>query len=189
MPTQGLLCTTFAALSTPLAPGFPGVVPGAGAAGYASGVDVDGEPWLTPPSIGCDEYRAGALTEPLSVSIAAAFTNAAAGHPLALTALIEGRPTDIVWVFGDGYVAINQPYVTHSWTEAGPYLVSLWAFNADHEDGVSVFLPIGVVAQPVCYVAAANTTPQPPFASWATAATNIQDALDAAAAKWVELAK
>ena len=44
---------------------------GAGSATYASGTDIDGEAWANPPSIGCDEYHAGAVTGPLTVSLAA----------------------------------------------------------------------------------------------------------------------
>src|SRR5205823_5705813 len=51
---------------------------GAGSADYASGTDIDGESWASPPSIGCDEYHAGALTGPLSVNLTASFTNVAA---------------------------------------------------------------------------------------------------------------
>ena len=52
---------------------------GAGSAAYATGTDIDGEAWASPPSIGCDEYHAGAVTGPLSVGIMAAFTNVAVG--------------------------------------------------------------------------------------------------------------
>ena len=41
---------------------------GAGSATYASGTDIDGEAWANPPSIGCDEYHAGAVTGPLTVA-------------------------------------------------------------------------------------------------------------------------
>ena len=154
---------------------------GAGSAAYASGSDIDGEAWGNPPSIGCDEYHAGALTGPLTVTLLAIYTNVAVGYPVSLTALIEGRTTDSVWDFGDGDVAINEPYVSHRWTEAGDYLVALWAFNESLPGGVSTTVTIHVVAHPVYYVAATSTNPQPPYAEWATAATDIQDAVDAAA--------
>ena len=153
---------------------------GAGNAAYATGTDIDGEPWGNPPSIGCDEYHPGAVTGPLTVSLLANYTNVSAGYPVSLTALIEGRTTVSVWDFGDGDVAINQPYLTHAWTETGDYLVALWAFNESHLGGVSATVRIHVVAHPVYYVAATSTNPQPPYANWATAATNIQDAVDAA---------
>jgi len=35
---------------------------GAGSAAYASGLDIDGESWAKPPSIGCDEYWTGSVT-------------------------------------------------------------------------------------------------------------------------------
>ena len=154
---------------------------GAGSAAYATGTDIDGEPWGNPPSIGCDEYHPGAVTGPLTVGLVANYTNVTVGYPVAFTALVEGRTTDSVWEFGDGDVVLNQPYVTRSWTQPGDYLVALWAFNESHESGVSAELTVHVVAHPVYYVAATSPNPQPPYSSWSTAATNIQDALDAAA--------
>jgi hypothetical protein len=152
---------------------------GAGSAAFATGDDIDGEPWNNPPSVGCDEYRAGAVTGPLTVSLVAAYTNVTAGYPLPLTARIEGRVTDSVWVFGDGDVALNQPYATHLWTAPGNYTVTLWGFNETHPDGVSTAVTIHVVAQPVLYVAATSGNPRLPYTSWGTAATNIQQAVDA----------
>jgi len=153
---------------------------GAGSAAYATGTDIDGEPWGNPPSIGCDEYHTGHVTGPLTVSLLANYTNVPVGYPVALTALIEGRATDSVWDFGDGDAAINEPYITHSWMGPGEYLVALWAFNESQLGGVSATVTIHVVALPVLYVAATNINPRPPYATWATAATNIQDAVNAA---------
>jgi len=99
---------------------------GKGNLAAASGVDIDGEPWANPPSIGCDEFHAGALTGPLNVAVTASLTNVIVGYPVALTGLIEGRTDLSVWAFGDGAVEINQPYVTHSWSSTGDYPVSLW---------------------------------------------------------------
>ena len=152
----------------------------AGSAAYATGTDIDGEPWANPPSIGCDEYRAGAVTGPLTLSIQAAYTNVAVGVPVELTAWIEGRPTLSVWDFDDGDFALDQPWTTHAWTAPGDYVVALWAFNETHPEGVNTTLTVHVLSQPVHYVAASSGNPLPPYLSWATAATDIQDAVDAA---------
>jgi hypothetical protein len=152
---------------------------GAGSADYASGTDIDGEPWLSPPSIGADEYHAGAVTGRLSVGIVAAYTNVAVGFTVELTALIDGRTTASVWEFGDGVVVSNWPYANHAWAVAGDYVVVLRAYNESLPGGVSATVTVHVVGPPVHYVAVESTNPLPPYTSWATAATNIQDAVDA----------
>jgi hypothetical protein len=154
---------------------------GAGSATYASGTDIDGEAWANPPSIGCDEYHGGAVTGPLTVSLTATYTNVATGFPVGLTAFIAGRTDLSVWDFGDGDVAVNEPYTTHTWTAPGNYLVALWAFNDSYPEGVSATLTIHV-EEGLHYVAASGGNPVPPYTSWATAATNIQDAVDMAGA-------
>ncbi|MCX6924902.1 MAG: PKD domain-containing protein, partial [Verrucomicrobia bacterium] len=152
----------------------------AGNAAYATGFDIDGEPWANPPSMGCDEYRAGALTGPLPLSLKAAYTNVVVGFPVELAARIEGRPTLSVWDFDDGDFALDQPWTTHAWTAPGDYVVALWAFNETYPEGVNTTLTVHVSPQSVHYVARASGNPSPPYLSWATAATNIQDAVDAA---------
>jgi hypothetical protein len=78
----------------------------------ATGLDIDGETWANPPSIGCDEYHPGAVTGSLSVSIQAAYTNAAVGFALNFTAAIDGRATASRWEFGDGTVVSNRQYAS-----------------------------------------------------------------------------
>ena len=153
---------------------------GRGNAAYASGTDIDGEAWSSPPSIGCDEYHAGAVTGPLSVAIAASYTNVSVGFKVDFTALIEGRTTASRWYFGDGIVISNHPYASHAWSSPGVYPVVLTAWNESVPQGVSATVHVAVVVQPVHYVRADSPAPAFPFATWETAASNIQDAVDAA---------
>jgi parallel beta-helix repeat protein len=153
---------------------------GAGSAIYATGTDIDGDAWLNPPSIGCDEYRPGSVTGPLTVAIAATYTNLAAGGGDWLQALVTGRTTGSSWDFGDGSTATNEPYIYHVWSAPGDYQVALTAWNETYPSGITATFDIQVVAQPVFYVAQSNRSPTAPYGSWATAATNIQDAVNAA---------
>ncbi len=153
---------------------------GAGSATYATGTDLDGEAWANPPSIGCDEYQPGAVTGPLSVRIVADYTNVAVGFAVTLTALIEGRTSRSTWDFGDGVALSNRPYATYAWAEPGEYALVLRAFNESHPAGARATVTIHVGAG-LHYVTANNANPVPPYTSWVTAATNIQDAVGAAA--------
>jgi hypothetical protein len=152
---------------------------GAGSPAYASGTDIDGERWTDPPSIGCEEYYAGTMTGPLTVSLTATFTNVATGFSVGLTAIIQGRTDLSVWDFGDGDVQVNEPYTSHAWTVPGNYLVSLWAYNDSYPGGVSATMTVHVAVD-LHYVAANSGNPVAPYTSWATAATNIQNAVDVA---------
>jgi hypothetical protein len=161
-----------------LAPSSP--CRGAGNAAYASGVDIDGEPWASPPSIGCDEFQVGAVTGPLSVTVRAAYTNVALGFGVDLTGFINGCPTTSRWDFGDGQRATNQPYANHAWSSVGDYTVVLMAYNESYPAGVSTSVVVHVV-QRLHYVDAASSAPSAPYACWATAARTIQEAVDVAA--------
>lgn len=151
----------------------------AGNPAFASGVDIDGESWANPPSIGCDEYHAGAVTGPLNVAVVASYTNVAVGFEANFTAQIGGRLDASRWDFGDGTIVSNHPSASHAWSAAGNYAVTLTAYNETYPDGVSASIMVQVV-QPVHYVALGSTNPVPPYSSWSTAASNIQDAVDAA---------
>ena len=151
---------------------------GAGIAAYANGVDIDGEAWLNPPAMGCDEYRAGSLTGALAVAISAPATNVVAGFPLDLTALITGLTAANVWTFGDGVTPSNRPYASHSWAAPGDYDVVLCAYNDSNPGGVCATVRVTVVTE-VHYVAMDSLSPAAPYTNWASAARNIQDAVDA----------
>jgi hypothetical protein len=154
---------------------------GAGSALYAFGTDIDGEPWAGPPSIGCDEFQGGDATGSLDVAINAPFTYVSTNVQVAFKALIQGRTTSSIWNFGDGFSVTNEPYTSHAWATPGDYAVVLRAYNDSHPGGVSATTLVHVVTRPVHYVSIEGAKPVPPYISWITAATNIQDAVDAAA--------
>ncbi len=152
----------------------------AGNPAYLIGLDIDGEPWANPPSIGCDQFFAGAITGPLSVAIAADTTNSTPMIPIAFTAFINGHATSNYWSFGDGTTLTNQAFASHSWTAAGDYSVRFTAYNSSNPGGVSATQAIHVGPAAVLYVNALGINPVQPYSSWATAATNIQHAINAA---------
>ncbi len=153
---------------------------GAGSAGSASGTDIDGEVWRSPPSIGCDEVNAGAVAGALTVGAGADYTNAAVGFPVTFTAYVDGRTTRSVWSFGDGTPAVsNRPVAAHAFAAAGSYNVTLRAYNDTYAGGIAATVRV-VVADTVYYVAQGNSGAKSPYTNWATAAANIQDAIDAA---------
>jgi hypothetical protein len=152
---------------------------GAGNSLFTTGLDIDGEAWANPPSIGCDEYYAGAITGSITVSVQG-YTNLATGFTNAFFAQINGRATSNYWAFGDGSTATNLPYLSHGWSAAGNYTITLWVFNESNPGGTSASLIVHVVDNPVQYVALDSINPTVPYLSWSSAATNIQNAMDAA---------
>ncbi|MDF7822635.1 PKD domain-containing protein [Pontiellaceae bacterium B12227] len=152
---------------------------GAGSNAYTNGVDIDGEGWIDPPCIGVDQYIEGGITGALSLAITSTETHVATGIEIDFSALNEGRVSSIVWDFDDGTRIKNQPFVCHSWSEPGDYTVRLTGYNDSNPNGVSTTLSVHIAEPPVYYVAVSNSTPQYPYTNWQTAATSIQDAIDA----------
>ncbi len=153
---------------------------GAGDPLYATGTDLDGDPWARPPSMGCDEFVPGGASGPLTVAIQADYTAVATGFTVHFTAQIGGHASASRWDFGDSTIVSNRPYATHRWSAAGSYPVVLTAFNDSNPGGIRATTVVSVVTAPVHYVVPDNPTPSYPYGSWATAAPNIQEAIDAA---------
>ncbi|MEI6169264.1 MAG: PKD domain-containing protein [bacterium] len=158
---------------------------GMGSYAACSGVDIDGEAWLNPPCMGCDQVAVGVVTGMLSVAIMAQVTNVAAGYAVGMMAALDGQVGVSVWDFGDGTGATNSLYVTHAWSTPGDYAVVLTAWNGTYPDGIAATVMVHVVAQPLFYVKTGNVGAAYPYSSWGTAATNIQDAVDACGAAGV----
>ena len=152
-----------------------------GASQYASGVDIDGDTWKHPPSIGCDQYNADSVTGILSVVIAIDYTNISVGYNLDFNAIIKGRAYAHTWSFDDGSVVSNSFYMSHVWQSPGNYKIVLSAYNYTYPSGVSSTVTIHVIETPIHYVNCLNIGGAiVPYSNWGSAAIAIQDAIDVA---------
>jgi hypothetical protein len=118
----------------------------------------------------------------LKTTLAASYTNVATGFTVNFTGQIVGQATSSYLDFGDGTVLSNvtsQLNIAHAWVTGGNYPVSLTAYNGSNPGGISTTTVVQVVAG-ISYVRWDSSNPIAPYTSWATAATNIQDAVDAA---------
>lgn len=153
---------------------------GTGSAIYAAGLDLEGNTWANPPSMGCSEFAVppglGASTASFTVSRA----TVVAGSPVDLVAWSTGPALAAVWDFGDGTTLTNQALARHTWLVPGSYTVTLRILTQAPLCGASAARTIEVLPRPVHHVSAHSATPAVPFASWATAAHTIQEAVEAA---------
>jgi PKD domain len=146
-------------------------------------VDLDGNPRLVGNfvDIGAYEYQAAAPVPLIPGGVQASYTGVSTGIVVTFMGQIAGHPDSTRWDFKDGTVISNQlPTVAHSWNAPGDYDVTLWGYDASHPNGVSASITVHVLEQPVQYVMQTGTNPIPPYLTWDTAATNVQDAVDAA---------
>ena len=153
---------------------------GSGAAVSNDGLDIDGQPWGSPRSMGCQEFVAGQMTGALTAAIQLTFTNFCRGFPVSFQAMIDGHVSASRWEFGDGTVVSNRPYLSHAWSQPGDYPVVLRAYNDTYPAGCCATVQVHVAAQAIYYVAATNPAPKVPYGSWSIAAHTIQDAVDVA---------
>jgi hypothetical protein len=91
---------------------------------------------------------------------------------------VEGPVTRNEWRFDDGKIFTNLLQVVHAWEAVGARPVVFTAFNDSYPGGISATTIVNVAIAPTAYVDIASVTPAPPFASWQTAATTIQEAVD-----------
>lgn len=114
---------------------------------FISGTDYDGDTWLSPVSIGADEFISGSLTGALSLTIESPTNSVLPNRLLAFTGRVTGRASRIEWSFGDGPVVTNISYMTaHSWSIPGDYTVTFTAYNDSNPSGVSTTMIVNVVA-------------------------------------------
>ena len=146
---------------------------------YVSGVDIDGEMWGTPPSMGCDEY-AGSLTGELVLYIDGPSTNMI-GHPYRYKAVISGRASGLTLDFGDGTVVSNQMVSVHTWSSTGVYSVVLTAYNDMYPSGISTTRQVRIITPedaPI-YVSAESGDDLNNGDSWQSAKKTIQAGINA----------
>lgn len=156
----------------------------AGTNTYASGADIDGEVRIynTTVDIGCDEYVATNIVDALDVDIdiLGDTTNVLLNVPVVFQADIDGQAFRFEWRIeteSGPIILTNVVEITRQWSTTGVYEVTLWATNAGGE--VAETNVLNVAGGFTNYVSPGGGQAWP-FTSWADAATNIEDAADAA---------
>src|SRR5580765_3619118 len=142
--------------------------------------DIDGQSWENPPSIGCDEWH----PEPVLVTQPTTqFVFDPAGFTMNVA--VAGQEPFTCWWLKDGnLIEQNSHYVSALTTNlvvsgVTPFDPGSYQVVVSNAYGMATS---AVVKLPVHCVDAASAAPVPPYSTWVTAATNIQDAVNAALA-------
>ncbi len=144
--------------------------------GFSQDIDLEVRVAGGSTDIGADETTAAPLAGPLAIEVSAERLTVTVGSAQEFLAEISGLPSGLVWDFGDGTSVTNQNPMSHAFGSTGVYTVRATATHATD----SVFAEILITVGAGDVFVALGGTHVPPFATWETAATNIQDAVDAA---------
>jgi len=152
----------------------------AGNSAAAGTKDIDGDSrTIGAIDIGCDEFNAAGATGVLAVAITVDPTFAQTGFPIMVETAIDGIATGYSWNFGDGSGTSNLWKTSHAYAAPGAYGIICTATN--FAVSVSATTTVEIVFSATAYVSLAGSHTEP-FGSWATAATNLQTAVDIVAA-------
>ena len=148
-----------------------------GRAAFGFGLDLDGEAWRDPPSMGCDEpVSPGPDDPPFLRMIAPSLAEPGVTAPLLFTC---SHPTTSLSVdFGDGVRQASDGYATHAWSLPGTYLITVTATVAGFPTPVVLQQPV-YVQDDTRFVSATTGLDTQDGRSWATAKQTLQSAVDA----------
>ncbi|MDD5707026.1 MAG: choice-of-anchor Q domain-containing protein [Kiritimatiellae bacterium] len=167
-----------------LLPGSPAINTGANQTWMEGAVDFAGNPRTNGVvDMGCYEYTPGALQGGFGVSPSATFP----GSNVILSAAVAGTntaDTTYAWDFdGDGSFTVtgaDKAVVTNVYPNCGRYTVTLRVSNGAGETNLLTRAKAVAIGPVTSYVARSGNTPQFPYDTLSTAASNVQDAVDAA---------
>lgn len=151
---------------------------GQGNAAYARGADLDGQTWGSPPSIGCDEWHA----EPAIAAWATIMPGTRIGEAALSVNVVGQQPVTCYWTKDGQSIEESSHYVN---AHSASLLVRQFSVADGGVYQVTASNSFGVTTAQVRQMSAhcvdaSGLSPAPPYGDWPSAATNIQDAVDAA---------
>lgn len=148
---------------------------GTGSAAYAGGVDVDGQPWTNPPSMGCDEWWPAPviLRDPIVLG-------SMSPGEARLSVGVSGQPPFLcTWTKDDCVLEDGARYGASQTTDLlirgfGPSDAGQYQVLVSNSFGIATSR---VARVQIHCVDAGSIAPVAPFTNWASAAAVIQDAI------------